>query len=127
MTPASTDRRVKRRFDLQLPVRYVVRARTRTLLAGEGTTRNLSSGGIAIVTGCEVPAGSSAELWVHWPATAEGIDAIELHIDGRVVRSSAQEIALQARRHHFIVSRGSSITCIPPGAPAEFRKSAGEA
>ena len=101
------DRRLNRRYQLELPVRYLVQAESRAMVSGSGATRSLSSRSVTFVADREFPVGSSAELWVSWPAAAAEIERIELRLSGHVIRSGsvANEVVVKVQRHRFLVSR----------------------
>jgi hypothetical protein len=98
------DRRARRRYPLELPLRYHSAKRDRSSIAGVGLTHDLSTGGLAFAADHELTTGSAIEIWVAWPIAAEGMNAIELRILGRVVRAAGCEAAIQIKRHDFVIS-----------------------
>jgi hypothetical protein len=105
MDELAGERRSRRRYRLELPVRYRVLKKNHYPGSGVGITRDISSGGIAVASDAELPAGSIIELWVVWPVVAEDVTCVELRIAGRVVRSSHTEAGIQMKRHEFLLSR----------------------
>ena len=105
MVEISGERRSNRRYRIELPVRYRVIGKDQSIAEGVGTTRDISSGGIALSSETELPAGSVIELWVNWPAVTEDVSCVKLRVAGRVVRSSGVKAAIQIKRHDFMTCR----------------------
>ena len=122
MTDMSHERRLRRRYRLELPVRYHVLKKDQSLASGVGFSRDISSGGVAVAVDAELPLGSTIELWVTWPAV-DDLHSVELRVAGRVVRSSQTEAAIQIKRHDFVSSRKS--TAIETGGGLEDGKAIG--
>jgi hypothetical protein len=76
----------------------------------------MSSGGIAVASDAELPNGSLFEAWITWPAISDEMACVELHVAGRVVRSSGREAAIQMKRHDFVVYRKDVITGVDGAA-----------
>jgi hypothetical protein len=68
--------------------------------AGEGTTGNMSSGGVLFRTGNHVDRGC-VELSIRWPAILGNTPFVELRIVGSVTRSDANGVAVRTSRYHF--------------------------
>jgi hypothetical protein len=124
MDPISGERRVNRRYELQLPVRYRVSLRKGQMISGAALTRDVSTGGIAFTADEVLPVGRPAELWIEWPAQIDQQGALELHIVGAIVRSQRGLACVRIRRHQFVTvpERGNPET----GARARARSMSGQ-
>jgi hypothetical protein len=105
MATTLVERRSNRRYRLEMPARYRAIKQDQAIVSGVGLTQDMSSGGIALTADAELPRGSLIEAWVTWPATSEDMTCVELHIAGRVVRSSGLEAAIEMKRHAFVTYR----------------------
>ncbi len=95
------DRRLQRRYPVELELEYRIIKDEKVVCAGSGRTGNMSSGGILFHTGEGVPNGPSVELAVRWPAVLGNAPFLELCITGRLVRNDAQGVAIRTSRYHF--------------------------
>lgn len=95
------DRRLQRRYPLELDLEYRILKDNRVVSTGAGRTANLSSGGVLFHADDSVPYGPSVELSVRWPAVLGNAPFLELCISGRLVRNDAQGVALRMSRYHF--------------------------
>jgi len=95
------DRRLQRRYPLELDLEYRILKDDRVVFTGTGKTVNISSGGILFHAEESVPSGHSVELSVHWPALLGNSPFLELCISGRLVRSEEGGVALRMNRYHF--------------------------
>ncbi len=96
-----SDRRVDRRYDIALELRYKVLARTHSGLQGTGRTSNMSSGGISFETEQLLPAGSQVELSISWPAVSRNASPILLRVMGHIVRCDQKGVAIRTDRYEF--------------------------
>ena len=94
------DRRLKKRFALELIVTYriVERGLAKT---GNGKTINVSSSGVAFVTNDHLNVGDAIQLAISWPVLLNHKCALKLIIDGIVVRSGAGFAAVAGTRYEF--------------------------
>ena len=72
---------------------------------GAGKTFNISSGGIFLQTGGALPTGGEIELLMQWPFFLDSGCPLKLVVQGRIVRSDANGIAVQTLRHEFRTSK----------------------
>ena len=95
------ERRSTRRYPVGLNLRYKL-SRYRTVLQeGSGKTRDFSEGGVffePLQPAGVLPAGSEVELCLDWPTRINGKAAVAVAIKGRIVRSSAEGIAVKISR-----------------------------
>ena len=102
------ERRVERRYSLQLEIRWKLLHRRRVLDTGAGRTRDLSSHGILFETGRMLPFGSRLEVAVSWPALLHGVAPLKLVAAGRVVRSDQTCAAIRMTQHEFRTAGAST-------------------
>jgi hypothetical protein len=96
------ERRSHRRYGLELPLRYRLLKKT-PITVEVGMTRNMSSGGAALLIDSELAVGEQIELWVEWPGSPQ--NRIELHLAGEVVRSGRADTAIIIKRHDFVAAK----------------------
>ncbi len=97
----AVDRRLNRRYDLRLDLRWKLVRRKKVVDQGTGATHDLSSGGVSFEAGRPLSHGLTAELSISWPALLDGVSPLQLVISGRVVRSDGGRIAIRIARHEF--------------------------
>lgn len=95
------DRRLQRRYPLELDLEYRIIKDNRVVSTGAGRTANLSSGGVLFYADDSVAYGPSVELSVRWPAVLGNAPFLELCISGRLVRNEGLGVALRMSRYHF--------------------------
>ena len=95
------DRRLQRRYPLELDLEFRVVDDDKVVSTGIGKTGNMSSGGVLFYASEGVPTGPHVELAVRWPAVLGNAPFLELRIFGRLVRSDSQGIAMRMSRYHF--------------------------
>ena len=95
------DRRVDRRYDLKLELRWKLIRRQRLLDSGSGTSVDLSSGGILFDAGRPLPPGLNVELSIFWPALLRDTVPLQLMVFGRILRTSGNCAAIRMVRHEF--------------------------
>jgi PilZ domain len=95
------ERRNDRRYDIKLDVRWKLIRRRRVMDSGVGYTFDLSRGGIRFHAGCILPVGLNVELSVAWPARLHNVAAMQLSIQGRIVRSADGWSAIRTVQHEF--------------------------
>jgi hypothetical protein len=107
------ERRVTRRYEIHLELRWKLLRRRKVLDAGSGHTINLSSGGILFDASRLLPVGECVELSISWPVLLHNVAPMKLVICGLVVWSSGTQAAIQTTRHEF---RTTGIAA-DPGTP----------
>lgn len=95
------DRRLQRRYPLELDLEFKIINDDKVVFTGAGRTGNISSGGVLFHADDEVPNGCHAELSVRWPAVLGNAPFLELRIFGRLVRNDSGGTALRMSRYHF--------------------------
>ena len=106
------ERRSRRRYPLQLQVRY--RAISAKLSAsGGGQTLNISSAGLLIASPQCVREGLRLRLNVDWPWLLDGMTPLQLVAESRVVRANASQFAVELERYQFRTSKRESAPVDP--------------
>ncbi|MGA2145926.1 MAG: hypothetical protein ABSH49_13290 [Bryobacteraceae bacterium] len=100
-TNVEHERRMRRRFEIELDVRYRVLYGHRIAETGTGRTFNISSGGVWFTTNSMLTTGMPVELSVAWPALLNDCCALQLIICGCVVRSNERAAAVAIEGHEF--------------------------
>ena len=95
------DRRLQRRYPVELDLEYRVSQGGKVISTGAGRTANMSSGGLLFRTMGEVPSGRSVELSIRWPAVLGNEPFLELCIFGRIVRNDSNGVAVLMSRYSF--------------------------
>ena len=95
------DRRIDRRYDLRLELRWKLIRRQRLIDNGSGTSVDLSSGGILFDAGRPLPLGLNVELSISWPVLLHNTAALQLIVAGRIMRTSGNCAAIQMMQHEF--------------------------
>jgi len=94
------DRRLRRRFNLELELEFRVIDRGQVISSGSGWTTDVSSGGVAFQTSAPVKMGAMLELSLHWPAMLNGASPLQLIVLGRV-RRTEERIVITVDRYEF--------------------------
>ena len=97
MESIRTERRSRRRFAIQQPLRGEVLNTARRPIAG--VTVNISSNGIQFVAAEKIPTGAAIRIVLAWPVPSDA--RVELALLARVVRSEGCVIAAQVWSHQF--------------------------
>src|SRR5689334_576094 len=95
------DRRLRRRYDIDLRVQYKVMRRDHVAQTGSGKTVNLSGAGIACEFDQALKPGSAVELAIAWPALLNSNCPLKLVVTGRVIRSEDGLIAVRMDKYEF--------------------------
>ena len=95
------DRRSRRRFEINLPVRIKLLGRKSVTDIVGGTVLNLSSTGIAFETDELPQIGALVELSISWPILLHGKTPVKLVAQGTVVRTDGQLAAAAVVRYEF--------------------------
>ena len=93
------DLRRHRRYPIALECQYKF-SYSRMEQMGEGTTVNISSGGVLFRSAKPLPARCSIEMALNWPFSLNDC-ALKLVMRGRVVRSDSQATAVQVMQYEF--------------------------
>ena len=104
MSTVGSDKRMARRFTLQLPVAVLDRGREEI-----ASTRDISSRGICFYTETRLEAGAEVELTLTLPPEITMTDAIQVHCKGKVVRveelpNGKLAVAAQINQYQFMPS-----------------------
>ncbi len=95
------DRRLARRYEIELDLRIVVLAPGGVAQIGTGRSRNLSSGGALFESSTPLAVGAHVELWIRWPAPIDRTRPLTLIANGIVVRKHGDLYGLNLVRHEF--------------------------
>jgi hypothetical protein len=96
-----TDRRGKRRFQIEQEVRYRLLYGHRIAETGIGRTLNMSSSGVWLTTQTQLNPGLPVEISVNWPVLLNNFCPMKLMIYGCVIRSTENEAAVAIERYEF--------------------------
>lgn len=96
----SEDRRSRVRYALRLSLHYKVLNEAEAA-AGAGTTRNLSSSGVAFEVLETLRPGAYVELAIEWPVALNGSVPLKLVVVGRVAWNEGGLAAVRMRRFEF--------------------------
>ena len=107
-------RRRDRRYALQLDLQWKLVRRRRVLQTGTGRTLDLSSSGMLLDVGQNLPAGLNLELAVSWPVLHQNASPLLLCVFGRIVRSHGCVAAIQMLQHELRPAGGPS-NCVQSG------------
>ena len=94
------ERRTRKRYPLQLNVRYQS-TNIRLPLSGAGQTLNISSAGLLISSSQEVREGLRLRLNVEWPWLLNDITPLQLIAESRVVRAGTSQFAVALESYQF--------------------------
>ena len=111
------ERRLDRRYPTLLDLRWKLLHRKQVLDAGEGSTLDLSSGGVRFESGRALPEGFNVELAISWPALLHNITPMQLVVLGRIVRSEGGKIAIRMIQHEFRTVRMPASSRATPSKP----------
>ena len=110
-----SERRAKRRFKIEQPVRYKLLYGPRLAETGSGMCRDISSSGIYITTDKTLTTGLPVELSMTWPALLNDNCPMKLMIFGCVVRADEHGAAISIERYEFRTQGKSFELPIPLG------------
>jgi hypothetical protein len=96
-----SDRRRRRRFDLECELRYRLLDSRRHIPQQSGKTINMSSKGVLFETTAQLPVGKRVELSISWPATLNEKCRLKMVAVARVIRSSESHAAVALQKHEF--------------------------
>lgn len=97
-----SEQRKSKRFELKLPVELVKTGSKP--IAGNGETRNLSSGGVLLVTESTVDVGAPIEYIISLPSANGRVGEIRLRCMGKVLRreTAHSAFAVTLERYEFV-------------------------
>ena len=97
------NRRRKRRFAVDLPVRY--RGLNEDHFHAVGNTVNVSSNGLLIAGPCALDSGECLEVIMEWPFALKGNIPLQLVMRGVVVRKEGSSFAIAFNQYHLRLKR----------------------
>jgi hypothetical protein len=95
------DRRVDRRYELEMPIRFEYTDERNEPREGSGLTIELSRGGVRLQTPEPPPLNANVHAWIAWPFLLQGVCSLELFIRGQAIRSDERGIVLRMRSYEF--------------------------
>jgi hypothetical protein len=95
------ERRAKKRFRIERPVRYRSLYGAAIGQVGNGRAMDLSSNGIWMEAENELRVGDPLELLIDWPAQLNGLVPLQLVTAGCVVRVAGNLCAVSVERYEF--------------------------
>jgi len=119
-----SERRAKRRYPLQLNIRFRS-THGKLLIAGDGQTLNISSAGLLIASPQDVCKGLRLQLTVEWPWLLDHTTPLQLVAESRVVRANEAEFAVTLERYQFRTSRRHALPVDPLLMGADGSRSSG--
>jgi hypothetical protein len=103
------DQRLHRRYPITLEIEYkLLSSKGRVERLGFGKTLNVSSGGVFFETKDALAADSPIEVLIDWPFLLNGRCSLKLVIQGNVVRSDGQLVAVRTKLYEFRTARSRS-------------------
>ena len=101
------ERRSRRRYPLQLNLRYKSIS-SRIGISGTGRTLNVSSGGLLIAASHDLMEGVRLNVTVEWPWLLDQSTPLQLVAESRVVRTGDSQFAVELVRYQFRTSKRQS-------------------
>ncbi|MGA3095462.1 MAG: PilZ domain-containing protein [Bryobacteraceae bacterium] len=95
------DRRVDRRYELELPIRFEYTGARDELHVGSGLTVDLSRGGVRIDTPVPPPLQANVQAWIAWPFLLQGVCPLELFVRAQVIGYSERGTVLRICSYEF--------------------------
>ncbi len=93
---ATAERRRHCRYPITVRAEYATRHGR-----GQGTTCDVSSGGLFIKTRTPLIQGERIQVLLDWPALLDGRHALRLDIKGRVLRTSSRGVAIRILSYSY--------------------------
>ena len=100
-TEISGDRRLKKRYVLDLALTYRAVRDGQVKATGSGRTSNISSSGLAFTTTETFSRATYIEVSICWPVLLNDNCLLKVVIEGTVVRSGGTSTAIRVKRHEF--------------------------
>ena len=95
------DRRVNRRYDVELELRFHYTDHDGVLRVGSGVAAELSRGGILFLTDDPPPAGADVEAHITWPFLLQDTCPLELVVRGCISRAGDRGTVMRLRGYEF--------------------------
>ena len=95
------DRRVDRRYEFELPIRFEYADGKSGPLVGNGMTVDLSKGGIRFDPPDPPPLHANLQAWIAWPFLLQGVCPLELFVRGQVIGCDERGVVLRTRSYEF--------------------------
>ena len=95
------DRRVNRRYDVELQLRFHYTNEEGALRVGCGVTAELRRGGILFLTDDPPPAGTDVEVHIAWPFLLQDTCPLELVVRGSISGVSDRGTVMRLRTYEF--------------------------
>lgn len=95
------ERRARRRYDLELELRFQYSKANGETCVGRGRTADIGQGGIRFWTDTPPPVGSFAELNIKWPFLLQDVCQLELVAQGVILRSDDRGASLLLVNYEF--------------------------
>ena len=103
------ERRIKPRYEIHLLARHQT-FHKRDQQGGHGHTINLSSHGILVAAPNTLHVGEHVRVSVDWPERLDGQVALQLIVEGRVVRSDQFTFAVAFQHYEFRTEKRPSVS-----------------
>lgn len=119
-----SERRVKSRYPLELNVRYQTMGAAGGPISGVGQTVNMSSGGMFLACGGNIPEGTRLKAFVEWPSLLNGTTPLQLIMVGTVVRSTPLGVSIALESYQFKTmgrARQTNLAQMPDPVPSLHR------
>ncbi len=100
MLNMNNERRVKSRYPIELNARYQTMGAGGPV-AGVGQTVNMSSSGMLLACGSEIPVGTRLKTFVEWPSLLNGTTPLQLITVGTVVRCTQIGVSILFDSYQF--------------------------
>jgi hypothetical protein len=97
----SGDRRIERRYEYQMELRFSYTDKNGALQIGSGTTLDLTRTVIRFRTDDPPPRGAEMELRIGWPFLLQNVCPLELVVNGLIISASERGVLLRMTRHEF--------------------------
>jgi hypothetical protein len=101
MTPGYPERRRHRRFPVSMAIEYHLRSGG----GGTGKALNMSSNGLCFSSDRELPPGELIQVDMVWPVSQEGQRTLNLRLQGLIVRSNREVVAMSVSKYEFLLSK----------------------
>jgi hypothetical protein len=95
------DRRVNRRYDVELELRFHYTDKEGVLRVGSGVAAELSRGGILFLTDDPPPAGADVEAHITWPFLLQDTCPLELVVRGSICGAGDRGTVMRLRSYEF--------------------------
>jgi hypothetical protein len=97
----SDERRARRRYPVELALRFLTRAGNALTVAGEGTSINMSSTGMLFRSPKQLESGERVIAAVQWPTMPGGRKPVLL-VEGTVVWANGLRVGMTVSHYRFL-------------------------